>query len=152
MKASTYHNLTWIPILIISLSAIVLGLMWMMSKEPWMLDRAANEELLHRTFDQLFSKRVNDYLPDYLTAIYRFFGWWVFSIGSLSAAFVLVTRMGTPMARKAIQGSLGIMLAGAIIYILVYIHISPFLWLAFILLFLLMISGWAGLKLEDIEE
>jgi len=112
MKPTTYHNLTWIPPMVVGIIAIVLGGGWLFSSEPWMLDQHANEVALQISFSELFSHNINSHLPDYLTIIYRFFGWWVITIGLLLTTFVQVTRMGTPLSRKVIHSVLVIMLIG----------------------------------------
>ena len=102
MIKRTAHNLTWGPIFIIGVIANILGLAWFIHKEPWLLDRTSNEALIQTSFSFLFSKKINIGLPFYLTTIYRFFGLWLMTIGSLIISFVYVTRLGTKTARNSI--------------------------------------------------
>jgi len=74
------------------LSMIFLGFGWMFVDEPWMLDKAANEERLQMSFDKLFKTKINETLPDYLKQIYRFFGLWVIIIG------IFITLLSMPKA------------------------------------------------------
>ena len=74
------------------LSMIFLGFGWMFVDEPWMLDKAANEERLEVSFDDLFKPKINKTLPGYLKQIYRFFGLWVLTIG------VFITLLSMPKA------------------------------------------------------
>ncbi len=67
------------PLYLIGLIMIVCGVRWLIHPEPWMLDEVANVERLGMTFDTLFGQEINNTLPDYLTQIYRFFGFWVLS-------------------------------------------------------------------------
>ena len=69
------------PLYIIGLSMIICGIRWLIHPEPWMLDEVANVERLGMTFQDLFNEEINSTLPDYLTQIYRFFGFWVLVIG-----------------------------------------------------------------------
>ena len=99
MNAKSLHNLTTIPFLIMGLCAFFLGLGWIFSSEPWMLDKAANTILLDESYENLFSKTINRNLPKYLTLLYRFFGLWVSSLGLLLLSYTIVTRLGSDMAR-----------------------------------------------------
>ena len=112
MNQKHWHNLSWIPAFIIGLGAVGLGISWLLHPEPWILDQPPNEALLQMTFADLFTADINRHLPDYLRVIYRFFGWWVVSIGLLIMTFVKVTRMGTSLARNSILGILFIILIG----------------------------------------
>ena len=38
MNPKTLHNLTFIPFLLLGLTAFLMGFSWMLSSEPWMLD------------------------------------------------------------------------------------------------------------------
>ena len=148
MKQKHWHNLSWIPIFIIGLGAVFLGMGWFLHPEPWILDQQSNEALLKMTFAELLTEDINRYLPDYLRVIYRFFGWWVISIGMLIMGLVQVTRMGTALARNLILGIIFIILIG--IYYMVYnflltssfkitMHIFTVLWF---------VSAIASIKIE----
>jgi len=148
MNPKTLHNLTWIPPMLIGLLAICLGLVWLITKEPWLLDKSANEALLGTTYTALFAAPVNAHMPDYLTLTYRFFGWWVLAIGLLIMTFVQVTRMGTRLARNSLHVVILVILVG--IYIIEYRFIpsSPFVWLTHGLSGLWLLSVFAAYKLK----
>ena len=147
MDGRCYHNLTWVPMFIIGLSALVLGVVYVTINEPWLLDKEANEKLLRVTYKTLFAQNVNQHLPDYLTLMYRFFGWWVVSIGLLISVYVLVTKMGTQLARNILHIVTVIILTG--IYCIEYHFIpkTPFLWLTHGIVSLLMVSIYGSIKL-----
>ena len=42
MNPKVLHNLTMVPFLIIGLMASILGVAWLTTSEPWMLDKSAN--------------------------------------------------------------------------------------------------------------
>lgn len=151
MNPKLLHNLCWIPLFLIGLSAIVLGLSWMVVDEPWLNDRAANEAMLGLSFNELFSDPTNANLPRYLSTIYRFFGLWVLGIGLLLSAYVLVTFMGTPRARNTVLAVLGPFLVAMLYLGLTRIPISPFIPLMFILVGLYGVSLWASRALNKLE-
>lgn len=136
---------------LIGLSAVFLGPGWIVSAEPWLLDEHANEILLGLSYETLFGAEENINLPRYLTLLYRFFGLWVLSVGLLISAFVLVTRMGTPLARNTLHGIVGPMLIG--IYLLEYYFIpsSPFVYLSHSHVILYLTSVAAAFKLNRME-
>ena len=148
MKQKHWHNLSWIPVFIIGLGAVFLGMGWFFHPEPWILDKQPNEALLRTTFAELLTVDINRYLPDYLRVIYRFFGWWVISIGMLIMGLVQVTRMGTALARNLILGIIFLILIG--IYYMVYNFLltSPFKIAMHILTGLWFISAIASIKIE----
>jgi len=141
------HNLVQIPLFIIALGAMGLGVSWMWASEPWLLDQQANESLLGVDFHTLLQAPINEHLPDYFRLSYRFFGWWLFSVGMLIGVYVQVTRMGTALARKALYGVLFIILAGVYGIEMVYLPGSPFLYLTHGLLLLLLISIYGAYQL-----
>lgn len=151
MNPKTLHNLTWLPVFIIGLAALVLGIVYLVMREPWTLDQTANEALLQTSFADLLVAEVNRYLPDYLRLSYRFFGWWLVAVGALLMTYVQVTRLGTPLARNSIHAVLGIILAGVYTIIFRYIPGSPFLWLVhgLVLLYLVSLVAARGLKRYD---
>lgn len=146
------HNLTFIPPLLIGVCAIALGLAWLLTDEPWLLDREANEALLNTTFAELFSADMNQNLPDYLRLVYRFFGLWVLSIGLLICAYVLVPFMGAARARKALHGVMGVILAALLYLELTFFPVSPFIYLTIGLAILYLISLWASVRLNQVEK
>ena len=77
MDGRRYHNLTWVPMFIIGLSALVLGVFYVTINEPWLLNKEANEKLLGVTYNTLFAQNANRHLPNYLTLMYRILagGW-----------------------------------------------------------------------------
>tara|TARA_Y100000590_G_scaffold159432_1_gene182897 strand:- start:14920 stop:15387 length:468 start_codon:yes stop_codon:yes gene_type:complete len=148
LKQKHWHNLSWIPVFIIGLGAVGLGMGWFLHPEPWMLDQQPNEKLLKATFTELLTVEINRYLPDYLRVVYRFFGWWVISIGMLIMALVQVTRMGTALARNLILGILFIILI--VLYYMVYnfLPTSPIKIAMHILTGLWFISAISSIKIE----
>jgi len=148
MNQKTYHNLAWIPLFLFGLGAVGLGVNWLMHPEPWLLDQPPNEALLNMSFGQLFEAEVNTNLPDYLRVIYRFFGWWVLSIGILTITFVQVTRMGTALARQSILGVLVIILIGASYMVYSFIPLSPFKTVLYIQWVLVFISFYGSKNLK----
>ncbi len=148
MNAKSLHNLTTIPFLIMGLCAFFLGLGWIFSSEPWMLDKAANTILLDESYENLFSKTINRNLPKYLTLLYRFFGLWVSSLGILLLSYTIVTRLGSGMARGFLHSTFFITLVGISLIEYVFIPSSPFVYLTIVLWLLWAISVWAGLQLK----
>ena len=148
MNAKSLHNLTTIPFLIMGLCAFFLGLGWLFSSEPWMLDKAANTILLDESYENLFSKTINRNLPKYLTLLYRFFGLWVSSLGLLLLSYTIVTRLGSGMARGFLHSTFFITLVGISLIEYVFIPSSPFVYLTIVLWLLWAISVWAGLQLK----
>ena len=136
---------------IVGLSALVLGVVYVTINEPWLLDKEANEKLLRVTYNTLFAQNVNQHLPDYLTLMYRFFGWWVVSIGLLISVYVLVTKMGTQLARNILHIVTVIILTG--IYCIEYHFIpeTPFLWLTHSIALLFLFSIYGSVKLKQYD-
>ena len=151
MDGRCYHNLTWVPMFIIGLSALVLGVFYVTINEPWFLDKEANEKLLGVTYNTLFAQNANRHLPNYLTLMYRFFGWWVVSIGLLISVYVLVTKMGTQLARNILHVVTVIILTG--IYCIEYHFIpeTPFLWLTHSIALLFLVSIYGSVKLKQYD-
>ena len=118
------HNLTWFPIFLIGILAISLGAVWCVHDEPWLLDKSPNEVLLQTSFDILFLEKTNIGLPSYLTVLYRFFGLWMLTIGSLIIIYVYVTRLGTKIARNTIFIILFGTLMGIyyLVFYFIYLH------------------------------
>ena len=148
MNPKLLHNLTTIPFLIMGLCAFFLGLGWLFSSEPWMLDEVANTILLEESYEKLFSENINRNLPKYLTLLYRFFGLWVSSLGLLLLSYTIVTRMGSGMARGFLHSTFFITLVGISIIEYIFIPSSHFVYLTVVLWLLWTISVWAGLQLR----
>ena len=132
---------------IVGLAALIFGVVYITIQNPWILDKEANETLLTVTYNMLFSQRINQHLPDYLTLMYRFFGWWLVSIGMLILIYVFVTKMGTPLARNCLHFATVIGLIGIYCIILKFIPETPFLWFTHVFVFLLFVSMYGSIKL-----
>lgn len=145
------HNLAWMPIAIIGLTAVLLAPGWIFSDEPWLLDKTANEALLGLSYDELFSQDVNSNLPEYLTLMYRFFGLWVFAVGALILAFVFITRMGTALARNTILPILAVVLIAVYCIEYKFIPSSHFVYLSHFHMLCFLISVTAAIKLNKTD-
>ena len=135
-----------IPLLIIGYTMIVLGVRWMIVDEPWMLDQVANEERLKMTFDQLFSYEINNTLPDYLKQIYRFFGLWVIIIGLFITSLSRENISKDSIIRIIILICVGIMCYSGLILVYVWIPSSPFLYLAYGMILLHLVSVYGHIN------
>jgi len=143
------QKLVTVPIYVIGISTCILGLGWMLSPEPWLLDQHANEVVLQMSFTQLFAADVNTTLPAYLTVIYRFFGWWVISIGLLISAYTYATGLETKRSRNIIHGLLSLIIIVVYIMILKFIPSSPFIYAAYGLAAMILVSFFASTKLTS---
>lgn len=148
MNPKILHNLTMVPFLIIGLMAFILGLAWLTTSEPWMLDKSANIILLDESYSNLFSEPINRNLPKYLMLLYRFFGVWVTSLGLLILGFTIVTRMGTTFARVVAQTITLFTLIGISTLEKLFISSSPFVYVTILLWILWSISVLAGISLK----
>ena len=135
-----------IPLLIIGYTMIVLGIRWMIVDEPWMLDKVANEERLNMSFDQLFSSEINNTLPGYLKQIYRFFGLWVTVIGLFITSLSRENVSKDSIIRIIILFCVGIMCYSGLILVHVWIPSSPFLYLAYGMILLHLISVYGHIS------
>ena len=149
MDQKIIHNFTWIPLFLIGLGAAGLGLGCLIHPEPWMLDQPPNEALLQTSFQNLFSVKINIHLPEYLLMIYRFFGWWVLSIGLLIITYVQITRMGTALARNTILGVLLFILIGVAYMVFNFIPLSPFKIVLYMQSVMWLTSAYFSTKLDD---
>jgi len=140
-----------IPFFIIGFSGFLAGFGWLLSPEPWLLDESANILLLGDSYENLFAESVNKNLPDYLTLLYRFFGWWVSLIGMLTFGFTYVTRLGTHISRVIIQTIYFIGLSGISVILYIFIPSSPFVYLNIFLWAMWLISVYAGLQLKKYD-
>jgi hypothetical protein len=143
------RTLVTVPIYIIGISSVILGIRWMLSPEPWLLDQHANEVVLQMSFVQLFAADINTTLPAYLTVIYRFFGWWVISIGSLISAYTFATGLETKRSRNIIHALLSLIVIVAYIMILNFIPSSPFIYAIYGLAAMILVSFVASTRLSS---
>lgn len=151
MSAKTLRIFILAPIYLVGLSTVMLGLSWLLASDPWLLDQAANEALLQTTFQQLLAADVNQYLGDYLTGLYRFFGWWIFSMGMLIVLYAHATRLDTPRVRNYAYAVLFMILGGVYILQLRFIPGTPFLWSSHGFALMLVISFIASMRLKSLE-
>lgn len=143
------QKLVTVPIYIIGVSTCILGLGWLLSPEPWLLDQHANEVVLEMSFAQLFAADVNTTLPAYLTVIYRFFGWWVISIGLFILAYTFETKLDTKRSRNLLHGLLFFIIVVVYIMELNFIPSSPFVFAVYGLAAMLLVSFGASTKLPS---
>jgi len=137
-----------IPLLIIGYTMIVLGIKWMIVDEPWMLDQVANEERLNMTFDKLFNNEINNTLPGYLKQIYRFFGLWVIIIGLFITSLSRISVSKDSIIRIIILFCVGVMCYSGLILVYIWIPSSPFLYLAYGMILLHLISIYGHITFE----
>ncbi|MBL47066.1 MAG: hypothetical protein CMG56_06215 [Candidatus Marinimicrobia bacterium] len=152
MTPKTLHNLTMMPFFIIGLSAFFAGFGWILSPEPWLLDESANVILLEESYESLFAANINRNLPEYLTLLYRFFGWWVSLIGLLTFGYTYVTRLGTKVSRTTIHLIYFFGLAGIFLILFKFIPSTPFMYLNTFLTLMWSVSVYAGLKLDKYDH
>ena len=145
----TLHNYTMMPFFIIGFSAFAAGFLWLLSPQPWLFDEPANILLLDETYENLFSHDINRNLPEYLTLLYRFFGWWVSLIGLLTIGYTYITRLGTQISRLIIQSTYFIGLIGISVILYIFIPSSPFVYLNLFLWLMWFISVYSGIKLNQ---
>jgi len=143
------RTLVTIPIYIVGISTSVIGLGWLIFPEPWMLDQAANEIILQTSFAQLLAADVNTNLAAYLTVIYRFFGWWVISIGLLISAYTYATGLDTKRSRNVIYGLLSLIVIVAFTMELKFIPTSPYLYAVYGLAAMILVSFFASTRLPS---
>ena len=152
MTPKTLHNLTMMPFFVIGLSAFFAGFGWILSPEPWLLDESANVILLEESYENLFAENINRNLPEYLTLLYRFFGWWVSLIGLLTFGYTYVTRLGTKVSRTTIHVIYFFGLAGIFLILFKFIPSTPFMYLNTFLNLMWSVSVYAGLKLDKYDH
>ncbi len=126
---------------------LVLGVVYVTIRDPWLLDKEASETILTVSYSILFSQSVNQYLPSYLTLMYRFFGWWLVSVALLLLVYIFVTKMGTRLARNCLYVATVIVLIGVYYITLKFIPETPFLWIVHGFVFLLLVSMYGSIKL-----
>ena len=149
MNRRVAHNFTWGPLFIIGIVANILGVVLFMHKEPWLLNQMPNEVLLQTSFSILFSEKVNIGLPLFLTAIYRFFGLWLLTIGSIIICYVYVTRLGTKVARNSLYFILSVILIAIYYLIFSYLPSPSLLLILHFLALCLVVSVFCSKFLPD---
>ena len=135
------------PIIFIGVIFLILGISWIIVDEPWLLDRVANEEKLNMTFDKLFNEEVNDSLPSYLKQIYRFFGLWVCIIGIFIVSFARLKFIENKAFAKNLLICMAILVISSQIFGYLLIPNSPFIYLGWGSIILLLFSFWCYKKL-----
>ena len=146
MSTKTLRIFILVPIYLIRLSTGLLGLSWLLAPAPWLLDQTANETLLQTTFQQLLAADVNRHLGDYLTGLYRFFGWWILSIGMLIILYAHATRLDTLRVRNYAYLVLSVILGGVYFLQLKFTPGTPFLWSSHGFALMLVISFVASIR------
>jgi len=140
-------NIFSFPLILIGISMIILGILWMIVDEPWMLDKVANEERLGINFKELFKIDTNSSLPQYLKQIYRFFGLWVLIIGLFTTTLSSAIISKDSKIRIILLLCIGLMSYCGIIFAYIWIPSSPFVYLGWIMIILHAISFYAHKKL-----
>ncbi|MBI38941.1 MAG: hypothetical protein CMF59_05030 [Leptospiraceae bacterium] len=134
------------PIYAVGAGIAIHGLGWLLAGEPWLLDQAANERLLQVSYSELLAAETNRHLGDYLTALYRFFGWWIVVIGLLVLAFAFATKLETTVSKVYFFIVMGVTLMGLVILQIRFIPTTPFLWTTYALGSLLALSLFASFR------
>lgn len=144
----------WItaPLVLLGLGIFAHGALWLFAPEPWLLDQAANETLLHSTYAELLAADANHHLPAYLTGLYRFFGWWLVVIGLLIFGFIRAADLRQRRARVTLQGVLLVAIVGALILQVRFIPSSPYLFTTALMFVAWAVSVGAGLRLSDVRD
>ena len=135
-----------LPFILIGFTLVLMGLSWLTSESPWMLDRLANEERLGVSFDQLFSVDANKTLPNYLRQIYRFFGFWVFMLGLFNLLLSSNKLSLIREVRRILLLCNGILIVGGMLLGIYWIPRSPFMKLGVLLFFIYSISVYYYLR------
>ena len=148
MDGRHYHNLTWVPMFLIGIITLIVGSIYYLNSEPWLLDKSANEILLGADYSMLFSQNTNLNLSLYLLFLYRFFGLSLFSVGLLIIIFVIITKMGTSLSQNLIQSVTLIVVLCVYRTVSLFIPSSPFIFLNHIIFILLVISVFGSIKLK----
>ena len=143
------HNFTWGPLLLIGITVNILGTVLCVHKEPWLLNQKSNEVLLQISFNILFLEKTNVGLPLFLTTIYRFFGLWLLTTGSMIICYVYVTRLGTKVARNYIFLILSVTLIAIYYLIFSYVPSSALMLILHFLTLCLVVSVFCSKYLPD---
>ena len=136
-----------LPLLILGIILMLMGLGWIFSSEPWMLDKFANEQRLNMKFDKLFEAEINSTLPDYLKQIYRFFGLWVFVIGLFISSFSRKQLIENKNLRLTLLSCISILVYFGMFMAYWLIPTSPFIFLGWLAVILHSISLYAHFKI-----
>ena len=134
------------PLYFIGAVLIICGVRWLIHPEPWMLDEVANVERLGMTFDSLFEPEINNTLPSYLRQIYRFFGFWVLTIGLLISSLsqnILKNNIGPQLL-----SIVGFMMFFGMYLGYTFIPSSHFIQLMWLLLICYLVSLYSYIKLK----
>ncbi len=134
------------PIILICLALCVSGIRWMISPEPWLLDKVANEERLEMSFTELFLIEGNSTLGLYLTQIYRFLGLYVLGIGVIFLSFTQDKFFQIAAFRKRFLFVLGLLLFANLTLALIWIPSSHFIFIMLGAIGLFLISFYKNLK------
>lgn len=126
MVSTLRHRLLVVPLWLTGLGIVFHGLLWLLADDPWLLDQAANERLLRSSYDALLAAPANHHLSDYLTAFYRFFGWWLTTMGLLVLAYLRGADLRKRRARAPLLVALLVALVGVFALQLRFIPTSPF--------------------------
>jgi len=121
--------LAWVPLVVIGVLAVGSGLGWLLSPEPWLLDRGPNERLLRMSFQQL-AERVPTVF-DYLRTLYKFFGLWVLGLGLFIIVYGVTAYRrseNNTTANTLFLAVLGFLLIVQTVFLVYLIPDSPFLW------------------------
>ena len=140
------HKTLSYPLCSIGIVMIICGVRWLIHPEPWMLDEIANVERLGMTFNDLFEQEINSTLPDYLRQIYRFFGFWVLTIGLLISALsqnLIKNNIGVPLLAV-----IGFMMFFGMYLGYTFIPSSHFIQLMWVLFLFYIISLYSYIKLK----
>jgi len=136
------------PIFLIGVALIISGLRWLINPEPWMLDEVANVERLGMTFEELFKPEINASLPDYLTQIYRFFGFWVLVIGLFISSFSSTSLMNNNKIASRIISLVGFVIGFGLYLSYTFIPSSHFIYLIWFAFTLYLVSLYSFIKLK----
>ena len=136
------------PLLGIGFIMVVLGLRWIFHLEPWMLDEVANVERLGISFDELFSQKINNNLPDYLRQIYQFFGLWVVIIGLFISSFALPKMITKKDNASILLAIVGLLVAMGLYFGYKLIPSSHFIFLGWAMIAAFSISLFAFYKIH----
>ena len=136
------------PIFLIGVALIISGLRWLINPEPWMLDEVANVERLGMTFEELFKPEINASLPDYLTQIYRFFGFWVLVIGLFISSFSSTSLMNNNKIASRIISLVGFVIGFGLYLSYTFIPSSHFIYLIWFAFILYLVSLYSFIKLK----
>lgn len=143
------HRFVTYPIYLLGGSSVLLGLGWVFAPRPWLLDKRANEALLQSSYADLFAAPGNAHLAEYLTGLYRFFGWWVVAIGMLIVVYVATTGLASRRHRRPLYVTLAVIVGVLYVLQLKFIPVSPFVWTSYGFAAMVLLSAVAARRLPD---